>query len=332
MAGISWNVKVMGVAGPEDLGHPNIALAEAGVLESYSYILNFRKRYNTSNGADGAFVVAVNSSWGIDFGDPADAPLWCAMYDSMGVAGILNCAATANLGIDIDVDLDLPTACPSDYLISVTNTNCFDQKVFQAGSGATTIDLGAPGEDSYAGYPGNTYSGFGGTSGATPHVAGAVGLIYATTCLEFAQFAKANPGAAALAVKQFIMSGVDPITDLQGKSVSGGRLNVYNALFGAENYGTCFLTDVPESRRGVLGISPNPASDMVTVTYNDEGEPARIVLANALGQRLRTIAETGAVPGEHTVTLNVADLVPGLYFIYIEGSVIQSDHHKLVIH
>lgn len=35
----------------------------------------------------GAFVVATNSSWGTDNARPEDAPLWCAIYDSLGVEG-----------------------------------------------------------------------------------------------------------------------------------------------------------------------------------------------------------------------------------------------------
>jgi hypothetical protein len=334
IAGINWNVKIMGVAGPQDLGHPNIAMAEAGVIESYSYILEFRKKYNATNGAEGAFVVAVNSSWGIDQGDPAEAPLWCAMYDSMGVAGILNCAATANVNWDIDVELDLPTACASDYLISVTNTNRFDQKVFSAGYGDSTIDLGAPGEDAYAGYPGNWYAGFGGTSGATPHVAGAVGLVYATLCTDFAQFARSDPAGAALAVKQFILDGVDPILDLQGKTVSGGRLNVYQSLVGAENYGTCIYTGITDKQaREVLDISPNPADNLITVAYHDYGlEPATIVIVNVLGQRVRIVTTSPSHPGEHALQISIGDLPPGVYFVYLERGLSQSEQHKLVIH
>jgi len=104
-------------------------------------------------GAEGAFVVAVNSSWGTDFGQPADAPLWCALYDSLGTYGVLSCAATANNNTNVDTMGDLPTACPSDYLISVTNTNSSDVKVNSAGYGVVTIDLGAPGNQIYSVLP-----------------------------------------------------------------------------------------------------------------------------------------------------------------------------------
>ena len=88
-----------------------------------------RKRYNDSEGAEGAFVVSTNSSWGIDYGQPSSAPMWCAMYDSLGAYGIVSAGATINGNVNVDVEGDLPTACASDYLLSVTNLGRNDIKV-----------------------------------------------------------------------------------------------------------------------------------------------------------------------------------------------------------
>lgn len=221
VAGINWDVKLMIVVGGGN---------EAQAVEAYTYPLVMRKRYNQSGGAQGAFVVATNSSWGIDQGQPSNAPLWCAMYDSLGAAGILSAGATANANFNIDQVGDLPTACPSDYLISVTNTNDDDVKVNQAGYGAVTIDLGAPGQGTYTTADNNSYGGFGGTSGATPHVAGTIGLLYSAPCYSFAVMAQSDPAGAALAVKNYIMDGTDPNNSLDGITVSGGRLNMFGAL------------------------------------------------------------------------------------------------------
>ncbi|MDA7502315.1 GEVED domain-containing protein, partial [Chitinophagales bacterium] len=96
--------------------------------------------------------------------------------------------------------------------------------------GAETIDLGAFGEDAYTIEFGGGYGGFGGTSGATPHVAGLIGLMYSIPCSGFIQQAKADPAAAALTVRQYIEEGVDFNQSLQGITTTGGRMNMFNSL------------------------------------------------------------------------------------------------------
>ncbi|NIT59656.1 MAG: S8 family serine peptidase, partial [Aliifodinibius sp.] len=163
VSGVNWGAKIMPVAGSSG--------TESVVVEAYGYVLEMRAKYNETNGDSGAFVVATNSSFGVDYGDPANFPIWCAMYDSMGAQGVLSCAATANLNIDIDIEGDVPTACPSDWLISVTNTTHNDVKNSGAAYGLTTIDLGSPGTNVLSTLPGNSYGTLTGTSMATPNVA-----------------------------------------------------------------------------------------------------------------------------------------------------------------
>ena len=227
VAGVNWDVKLM-------IMKQKNSLSESNVLESYAYAYNKRKEYNESNGEKGAFVVSINSSWGRDMGNPDDAPIWCDFYNIMGEEGILNCGATANRNFDIDEVGDLPTGCSSDYLISVTNMNRSDIKVTGAGYGRVTIDLGAFGSQAYTAASGNSYSGFGGTSGATPHVAGAIALMYSAPCSELSALAKENPGLAALAVKEMILNNVDELDNLDGITTARGRLNVAKAMQAVE--------------------------------------------------------------------------------------------------
>lgn len=278
VAGVNWDVKLMIVEGGTGV--------ESEVLEAYSYPLSFRKRYNETNGQEGAFVVATNASWGVDLGQAADAPLWCNFYDTLGVHGILNAGATINGNNNVDIDGDLPTTCPSEYLISVTNMNHNDQKVTAAGYGAISIDLGAFGEGTHTAAFGNSYGGFGGTSGATPHVAGTIGLLYATPCLDLISLAKSNPSAAAAQVRDYILQGVDANASLQGITVTGGRLNINNSMqLLMNNCGACIppISSTPEnitvSSANIIWVS-NTSVNTVNLRWRELGTPAWNMVAN----------------------------------------------------
>ncbi|MBL7985883.1 MAG: S8 family serine peptidase [Flavobacteriales bacterium] len=221
VAGANWAVKMMVVA--------NTGASDEGVIASHTYPLVMRRLYNATNGEKGAFVVATNASWGIDGGQPEDAPLWCAMYDTLGTAGILNCGATANNNVNIDVVGDLPTGCPSDFMISVTATNSDDQRTF-SGYGLTTIDVGAPGADvlttTLNGNTGTTS----GTSFASPLTAGVIGLLYSAPCASLMDLVNADPEAGALYIRQALFNGVEQVGNLPGNTVTGGRINSRNSL------------------------------------------------------------------------------------------------------
>jgi hypothetical protein len=224
VAGVNWFVKTMPVLAL------STSLNEATVVAAYGYVLKMRKLYNQTNGQKGAFIVTTNASFGVDNGQPANYPLWCAIYDSMGVQGILSCGATANANWNIDITGDIPTACPSPYMVAVTNTTSSDLKNSGAAYGLTTIDLGAPGTSILSTESGSTYSLKTGTSMATPTVAGGIALVFAGANAGLMQAYKQNPAQGALILRDFIFNNVDPLPDLAGKTVTGGRLNVYKAL------------------------------------------------------------------------------------------------------
>lgn len=225
VSGVNWNVKLM-------LIRNNFNTTEANVLASYGYALQQRKIYNRTNGAQGAFVVATNASWGIDNGNPLQAPLWCAFYDTLGKYGVINIASTTNNNVNVDLVGDLPTTCPSDYLISVSNLNKFGIRL--AGYGLNAVDLGAFGESVYT-LSFSNYGLFGGTSAATPHVTGAIALAYSAVCDKFMSLARRYPEQAAILMKDAILNGTVPNSSMTSLSVSGGQLNLYNSLIDIQN-------------------------------------------------------------------------------------------------
>ena len=223
VTGVNWNVRLMTVRN-------DFKTSEAQIIAAYSYPLEARIRYHQTDGAEGAFVVATNSSWGIDRGRPEDSPIWCNLFDQLGQHGILSTGAVANISLDADLEGDMPTNCPSDFLIGVTNLTDDDLLAPTAAFGAQSIDLGAYGEGVFTTRVDGQYGSFQGTSAATPQVAGAIGLLYALPCPAFRALVDSDPAAAALVVKQAILDGTTPNTSLQGVTVTGGRLNLRGAL------------------------------------------------------------------------------------------------------
>ena len=236
VAGINWQVKIMFVAGSTTI--------TSVALTAYGYVLDQKSEYIESNGAGGAFIVATNSSFGINYGDctTEEYALWNDMYNAMGEVGILSAAATMNLNANVDSQGDVPTSCSSPYLVTVTNTTRLDTKSSGAAYGAESIDLGAPGSsilstDMYSNTSVKT-----GTSMASPHVAGAVGFLHAAASLEFEAYYEAFPAEGALALKQILLDNVDSISALANITVSGGRLNLFLPAQVIQNYAVSYDT------------------------------------------------------------------------------------------
>lgn len=129
----------------------------------------------------------------------------------------------------------------------------------------TTTNLGAPSADILSTMPGNQYDTKDGTSMATPLVSGAAALLKGY-----------NPSLSAVEQKRIIMENVDPIDSLDGKTVTGGRLNIEKAL---KQAGTTWITI--------------------------EGEMSGTIEPGELAEVTVQLDATGLTSGEHTAIIKV---------------------------
>ncbi len=255
VAGMLWDLKMMIVSSN---------LSYLKIIESYEYVYNMRKRYNETNGAEGAYVVATNASFGQDNRFIDENPLfavWCDAYDLLGSVGILSIAAVNNSKVNIGEVGDIPGLCPSEYLITVTETDLEDK--LKAAYNPIHVDLAAPGR-SFTTDLNDSYSLFTGTSAATPIVTGAIAMMYSYPCQDFQMAARSESSQTALQLKRILLENVDQLDELAGMVESGGRLNVFNAMQSLQSfYGS------PKGNLGFIKVYPNPilSNGLLSVEY-----------------------------------------------------------------
>lgn len=222
VTGINWNIKLLLLS----------TSRVSEIIKAYEYVIEQRKRYNESNGKQGAFVVATNASFGLSTPSFCDTeqPIWAMMYDLLGEQGVLTGAGTVNTNLNVDTEGDVPTSCSSDFILTCANITKANQIASNSGYGKTSIDLGAPGDDSYSTKAFNNYGSFNSNSAAAPHLTGAIALLYSLPCEGLAESALAKPKETALVVRDAILKGVEPLASLESKTVTGGVLNILGSV------------------------------------------------------------------------------------------------------
>ncbi|MBX6315797.1 MAG: S8 family serine peptidase, partial [Isosphaeraceae bacterium] len=185
-------------------------------IKAVDYITTLKTR-------DGLNVVATNNSWG---GGGYSKGLLDAITRAAN-ANILFIAAAGNNGSNNDTSANYPSnyntttdGASYDSVIAVAAIDSSGRLASFSNYGANTVDIAAPGVGIYSTLPYNSYGSYDGTSMATPHVTGAAAL-----------YASAHPGASAAEIRAAILTKAIPTASLAGKTATGGRLDVYGALF-----------------------------------------------------------------------------------------------------
>ncbi len=195
VVGVNWQARVMGAKFLSAQGSGSTADAIKAIL------------YSTRMGAR-----ITSNSWG---GGAYNQ----ALYDALKASPALHIFAAGNSSNDNDKRASYPSSYNLDNIVAVAATDKNDRMAGFSNWGRTSVDLGAPGVNIYSTVLGQDYKLFSGTSMATPHVAGVAGLI-----------ATAYPGASNAEIKARLMNGADKVPALNGKCVTGGRLNAFSSL------------------------------------------------------------------------------------------------------
>ena len=252
VTGVNWNVKIM----PVQVFNAG-QLTEADIISGYNYVLQNRILYNQTNGDRGAFIVSTCAAFAKSGWHPNDHADWCAVFDELGSAGILNVGGVQNHSVEIDAqggfpapptNFSMPAMCGSNFLITPTNSTHSDVLAWNAPWSIPHIDIAAPGTGIFSTISG----GFGfdsGTSMAAPLIAGTVALIHSAACEEFAYKYDASPAYTTLEIRKAILNNSDYVAGLI-PLIGGGRLNVFKSV-------RAFLKE-SVSELDVNGVGGNP--------------------------------------------------------------------------
>ncbi|MBX3364521.1 MAG: S8 family serine peptidase [Phycisphaeraceae bacterium] len=148
-----------------------------------------------------------------------------AIFDAISAMiphGHIFVCAAGNEGIDIDRSPRYPASYNLPNMITVAATGSRDLRAAFTNIGPSQVHLGAPGVEIYSTALGGRYAFRSGTSMAAPHVAGVVALIYAQ-----------NPSWTFTQVRERVLGTVRPVAALNGRTVTGGVVNLAAAIMPA---------------------------------------------------------------------------------------------------
>ncbi|MBA6337647.1 S8 family serine peptidase [Colwellia sp. BRX8-7] len=291
VVGVNHNVSIIGCKFLSASGSGSLSDA----LTCIDYFVDLKN--------NGINVRATNNSWG---GGGFSQALSDAITSSEE-ANILFVAAAGNDAYDNDAQSSYPSGYPHDSVLAVASTTRTDSMSSFSQWGLTTVDLGAPGSDILSTVPGGGYASYSGTSMATPHVTGAAALAWSV-----------NPELSAIEMKALLMSSGDDNAALAGKTVSGKRLNVNNALNDADPTPGFTLAATPGSNTIEAGETATYSFNVGSVA-DWNGEVSLTLDGSLAGATLSTDTATPGATFELSVP-TTAETQWGEYTFVVTGT------------
>jgi subtilisin family serine protease len=197
VTGIDWNARILPLKFLDSTGSGPTSAA----ISAINYAAAFGVR-------------VINASWG---GAPYSAALAGAIAGA-GDLGAVFVAAAGNSSSSNDLSPFYPASYRAANEISVASITSTGGLASSSNYGATTVDVGAPGQSVYSTIPGG-YGFKSGTSMAAPHVAGVLALL-----------AGLHPELGAAQLVQQVVSQTRPLASLAGMTISGGIVDAMLAL------------------------------------------------------------------------------------------------------
>ena len=204
-AGVAWQVQLMPL---RFLGGDDGRGSTSDAIECIDYAI--------TNGAD-----VINASYGALGVEGGFSQAQLRAIARAGDAGIVFVAAAGNESLNLDLSRAYPASFEIDNLLAVGNGTRLDDRATSSNTGSGAVDLFAPGSEivSTSAASDTATISRSGTSMASPMVAGAVALLKA-------QF----PQDDYRATINRLLRGTRASNDFAGNSITGGRLNVADAL------------------------------------------------------------------------------------------------------
>jgi len=209
VAGVNWTASMMGLKFLDSSGSGS----DMDAVNAMEFALQVKALF--AGTATPVNVRVMSASWG-------GAGFSQALLDQINRLNdndVLFVTAAGNAGSNNDTTPVYPANLPASNIIAVAATGSSDLLASFSNFSATKVHLGAPGVGIYSTIVGSGYGSLSGTSMATPHVSGAA-------LLTLANCSSLNTAG----LKNAILNSADPIPSLAGKTITGARLNVDNAV------------------------------------------------------------------------------------------------------